>query len=88
MVVVAVEIERVLGELGETPYEPIKEKQDETTFRESTTNQQFHVLNETFINFFGKGIDGKAKPNITFYANTNNCCQLCRSEEHIVSACP
>ncbi len=88
VVIVVVEIERVLGELGETPYEPIKEKQDETTFRESTTNQQFHVLNETFINFFGKGIDGKAKPNITFDANTNNHCQLCRSEVHIVSACP
>jgi len=39
VVVAAIEIERVLGELGETPYEPIKEEQDETTFRKSTTNQ-------------------------------------------------
>jgi hypothetical protein len=59
VVVVAAKIECVLGELGETPYEPMKEEHDETTFGESTTNWQFHVLNETFINFFGKGTDGK-----------------------------
>jgi hypothetical protein len=29
------EIERVLGELGETPYEPMKEEQDETMSRKS-----------------------------------------------------
>ncbi len=31
VVVVVVEIERILGELGETPYEPMKEEHDETT---------------------------------------------------------
>jgi hypothetical protein len=66
----------------------MKEKQDETTFGESTTNRQFHVLNETLINFFGKGINGKVEPNTTFSINTNNHCQLCRSKEHTTSACP
>jgi hypothetical protein len=88
VVVVAAEIERVLGKLGETPYELMKEEQDETMFGESTTNRQLHVLNETFINFFGKGIDGKAGLNTTFSTNTNNRCQLCRSKEHKASACP
>jgi hypothetical protein len=33
MVIVVAEIEHVLGELGETPYEPMKEEQDETMSR-------------------------------------------------------
>jgi hypothetical protein len=45
-------------------------------------------LNETLINFFGKGIDGKVGPNTTFSATTNNRCQLCHSKEHTASACP
>jgi hypothetical protein len=44
-------------------------------------------LNETLINFFGKGTDGKAKPSTTFFATTNKHCQLCRLEEHTTSAC-
>jgi hypothetical protein len=67
VIVVDVEIERILGELGATPYEPMKEKHDETTSRESTTNRQLNVSNESLINFFGKGIDGKARPSITFF---------------------
>jgi len=39
VVVVATEIECVFGELGETPYEPMKEEQYETMSRESTTDQ-------------------------------------------------
>jgi len=42
-----VEIKCVLGELGETPYEPMKEKHDETMSRKSTIDRQLHVLNET-----------------------------------------
>jgi hypothetical protein len=76
VVVTTVEIEQVLGKLGETPYEPMKEEQDETMSRESTTDYKLHVLNETLINFFGKGIDGKARPGSTFFFNTNNRCQL------------
>jgi hypothetical protein len=49
----------------------MKEEQDEVAFGESTTNRQFHVLNETFINFFGKGTNGKARPNIIFFTKNN-----------------
>jgi hypothetical protein len=72
VVVVVVEIEHVLGEMGETPYEPMKEEHDETTSRESTTNHQLHDLNETLINFFGKGIDGKVGPSTNFSFNIHN----------------
>jgi hypothetical protein len=88
VVVVVVEIEHVLGEMGETPYEPMKEEHDETTSRESTTNHQLHDLNETLINFFGKGIDGKVGPSTNFSFNIHNRYQLCRSEEHTTSTCP
>jgi hypothetical protein len=77
VVTVIIEIERVLGELGETPYEPMKEEQEETMFGESTIDHQLHVLNDTLINFFGKGIHGKAGPNSSIFVNTNNHCQLC-----------
>ncbi len=36
VVVIVVEIEHVLGELGETPYEPMKEEHDETMYGKST----------------------------------------------------
>jgi hypothetical protein len=88
VVVNVAEIERILGELGETPYEPMKEEHDETTYGESTTNHQLHVLNEILINFFGKGIDGKAGPSTIFSFNTHNRCQSCRSEEHTTLTCP
>jgi hypothetical protein len=77
----------MLGKLGETPYEPMKEEQDEVAFGESTIDRQLHVSNETLISFFGKRIDGKARPNIIFFTK-NNRCQLCCSKEHLASTCP
>jgi hypothetical protein len=77
VVTTVIEIERVLGELGETPYKPMKEEHDEIMSRESTTNRQLHVLNETLINLFGKGTDGKARPSSIVSINIDNHCQLC-----------
>ncbi len=87
MVVIVAKIECVLGELGETPYGPMKEEHDETMSGESTTDRQLHVLNETVINFFGKGTDGKVRPSSTFFVNIKNRCQLCRSKEHTSLVC-
>ncbi len=39
MVITATEIERVLRDLGETPYDPLREEKDEDIIRESSTNQ-------------------------------------------------
>jgi predicted component of viral defense system (DUF524 family) len=44
-------LERVLGKLGETPYEPLKEEQEEGA-SETMMEEQVIVLNNTFINFF------------------------------------
>jgi hypothetical protein len=87
VIVAAIGIECVLGELRETPYEPMKEEEDETMFGDPTTDRQLHVLNEIFINFFGKGIDGKVGLNTTFFANINNHCLLCCSKEYTASSC-
>jgi hypothetical protein len=47
----ATEFERVLGELGETPYEPLREEQEEET-SETMMEKQVTMLNNTLINFF------------------------------------
>jgi hypothetical protein len=47
----ATELERVLGELGETPFEPLKEEQEEG-IAETSMEHQVAALNNTLINFF------------------------------------
>jgi hypothetical protein len=47
----AVEVEGVLAKLGETPYEPLKEEQEEEA-KETTMEKQIDVLNNTLIHFF------------------------------------
>jgi len=54
LVAAAIEVERVLGELGETPLEPLKEERDEGT-EENIMEKQVTTLNETLINLF-KGV--------------------------------
>jgi hypothetical protein len=50
MVGAATELKRVLGELGETPFEPMKEEQDEEV-TETRMEKQVNALNDTLINF-------------------------------------
>jgi hypothetical protein len=38
VVIVVTKIEKMLGQLGETPYEPMKEEQNEMASKKSTTN--------------------------------------------------
>jgi len=54
LVAAAIEVERVLGELGETPLEPLKEERDEV-IDETIMERQVTTLNETLINLF-KGV--------------------------------
>jgi hypothetical protein len=39
MVITTTKIERVLRDLGETPYDPLKEEKDEDVTRESSINK-------------------------------------------------
>ncbi len=51
LVKTATELERVLGELTETPYESLKEEQEEGV-SETMMEKQVTALNNTLINFF------------------------------------
>ncbi len=81
-----IEVEKVFGEIGKTPFEPLKDEQeDEINEGETPTKQHIHVLNETLINFF-KGSNGKqlVQPIIP---NNSNLCQLCNMMGHNASSC-
>jgi len=46
----ALEVEKFLGELGETPYEPFKEEHEESmSIGETIVEKQIQVLNESLI---------------------------------------
>jgi predicted aspartyl protease len=80
----AIEVERVLGELGETPYEPLREEQDEDT-SQSTVEKQVAALNSTLINFFkGNSHDSALSSSSTAFEG----CQLCKGKDHMATACP
>jgi hypothetical protein len=84
LVVAAIEVERVLGELDETPFEPLKEELEEGT-EEDTTEKQVAALNSTLINFF-KGI-GPALASASS-SNVLGVCQICQLEDHKATTCP
>jgi uncharacterized protein YdaL len=46
------DVERVFGETGETPFEPLKEEQKEEMHNDMLLEKQDSTLNESFINFF------------------------------------
>ncbi len=80
----AMEVERVLGELGETPYEALREEQEEDT-SESTMEKQITTLNNTLINFFkGNSHDSASSSFSTAFGG----CQLCKGKDHMATACP
>jgi len=72
MVLATIEIEGVLGDLGETPYDPFKEENDEDTTGESSTNKQLIVLNETSIHFFRES-GSKNGASASSSKNTSRC---------------
>jgi len=77
---VTTKVERVLGELGETPYEPLKEKQEE-----ESSQTQVTTLNNTLINYF-KG----AVPNLEASSSSTlfGGCQICKGRDHMATTCP
>jgi hypothetical protein len=77
----ATEVERVLGELGETPYEPLREEQEEET-SESNVEKQVTALNNTLINFFkGNANDPTSSSSSIVFGG----CQICRGYGHYLS---
>jgi hypothetical protein len=46
----ALEVGKILGELGKTPYEPLKEEHEESmSISETIVEKQIQVLNESLI---------------------------------------
>jgi hypothetical protein len=84
LVAVAIEVERVLGELGETPLEPLKEERDEDT-EESIMEKQVTTLNETLINLF-KGVVSNQEASSS--STVIGGCQICKGGDHLAIACP
>jgi hypothetical protein len=83
LVAVAVEVERVLGELGETPLEPLKEEQEEG-IEETIMEKQVSALNETLVNFF-KGVVSNQEASSS--STVKGGCQICKGGDHLVTAC-
>jgi len=80
----ATEVERVLGELGETPYEYLPEEQEEET-SESNVEKQVAALNNTLINLFkGNSHDPTSSSSSTVFG----ACQLCKGGDHMATTCP
>ncbi len=80
----AIEVERVLGELGETPLEPLKEEKEEGT-EETIMEKQVNALNETFVNFF-KGVVSNQEASSS--STVIGGCQICKGGDHLATTCP
>jgi predicted aspartyl protease len=78
------EVERVLNELGETLYEPLREEQEEDA-SESTMEKQVTALNNTLINFFKGNLHDSAS---TSSSTAFGVCQLCKGKDHMATPCP
>jgi hypothetical protein len=80
----AIEVERVLAELGETPYEPFWEEQEEEA-SDSSVERQVIALNNTLINFFkGNAHNPASSSSSTMFRG----CQICRVGDHMATTCP
>ncbi len=77
-------VEKVLGELGETPYEPLKEEQKEESSH-TIMEKQVITLNDTFINFF-KG--AMPNPEASSSSTVFGGCQICKGRDHMATNCP
>ncbi len=83
LVGVTTKLERVLGELGETPYEPLKEEQEEGASK-TMMEKQVIALNNTFINFFKRNVHNleASSSSVVFRG-----CQICQRGDHLAIAC-
>ncbi len=74
-------VKRVLGELGKTPYEPLKEEQKEGA-SETMMEKQVTALNNTFINFFKGTVHNLEASSST---NVLGGCQICKGGDHLAT---
>jgi hypothetical protein len=76
----AIEVERVLGEMGETPFEPLKEEQEEEMTGMSMKNPIAALINL---------LEGSMpNPISSFPPALLIECQICEGRDHIARTCP
>jgi hypothetical protein len=77
-------LEKVLGELKETPFELLKEEQEEGV-SETMMEKQVTTLNNTLINFFKGSV-----PNLDASSSSNmfGGCQIYKGRNHLATAYP
>jgi hypothetical protein len=80
----ATKLERMLGELGKTPYEPLKEEQEEGV-SETMMEKQVIALNNMLINFFKGNVPNlDASSSSTMFGG----CQIYKGGGHLTTAYP
>ncbi len=82
--VATTELEQLLGELGETPFEPLKEEQEEGV-AETLMEHQVAALNNTLINFFRGSVPSSIPSSSSTLPEE---CQVCKGRDHIATTCP
>ncbi len=81
-----INIEKVLGEIRETPYDLLHEEREEKLIMgETNIDKHFQTLNDTLVNYFGRGTNGRINHNSKSVSTIQ--CQLCKSNEHTTSTC-
>jgi len=80
----ATELERVLGEIGESPFEPLKEEQDEGV-EETLMEKQVIALNDTLVNLIKRNVPNSIASSSS---TMSSGCQICKRGDHIATACP
>jgi hypothetical protein len=84
MVDAATELERVLGELGETPFEPLKEEQ-EGGVAATTMEKQVNAFNDSLINFMKGNV---SRPTTSSSSTLSAVCLICKEGDHTAITCP
>jgi hypothetical protein len=80
----ATKLERMLGELGETPYEPLKKEQEEGP-SETMMEKWITTLNNTLINFFKGNVHySKASSSSAVFEG----CQIYKRGDHLATTYP
>ncbi len=74
----------MLGEFGETPFEPLREEQEEEV-AETIMEKQVAALNNALVSFFKRNVPSPiASSSSTMFGG----CQICKGGDHIATICP